>query len=1162
MNAVRLLAVFLLAHAVVPAQDFRGRITGRILDSSGGVIPGVRVKATNVETKAPVVVTSNDQGIYEVPYLTPGAYDLSAEREGFRQHVRTGLELRVGDTLSIDITLQPGAVVETVTVTAETPLLAASPNSGQVVDARRIAELPVSGHNPFVLAQLSSDIIYFGVPNHGSMAPSVEVFSNIGGSGVRAYNMEFSLDGAPSMWGSYASFSPPADMVSEFKVVINNFDAGAGHALGGTINVALRSGTNALHGTLRELYTSDRLMGLDMFQRRAIFDPSSGPPTEAKKRSVAPAQIWNLFSGTAGGPVKIPGVYDGKNRTFWIYGFDGHTKVTTTVGSYYRTVPTLAERQGDFSSLLKIGANYQIYDPATIAATPEGRFRREPFAGNVIPKSRISAMAQSFLPFWSEPNTAGTADGTQNWFRTMPEYSKYLAHMGRIDHNINEKHRFFARYHQGHQLFDSGQYFTNISTGSRRHRWSKGAGFDDVYVINPRFLVNFRYSLSRFTQQTVPLSAGFDLVGAGFSKELVSIVDPLGTKFPGITVTNYDSLSTVAPSKESVVYHTWAVDFTRIRGSHSIRFGGEFRCYRESNYNFTNTTPTFTFGNTWTLGPLDTSAASPKGQAMAAYLLDRPTGGTMQVNASYAQQSTYSAVFVQDDYKLGTRLTLNMGLRYEYESAVTERFNRSVRGFDFTTSSPIEAAAKKAYAAAPIPQVSADQFRALGGLQFAGAGGQPRSLWDPARSNIAPRIGIAYRASKTVVLRSGYGEFYSPMGVDRQDAIQTGFTQATSLVPSVDNGLHFIAGLANPFPDGIQAPAGAGGGLLTNVGRSVTFFEADRRPAYVQRWTVSLQKQLPRSILLEVGYAGTRGSRLYISREFNAVPSQYYSTQSYRDNAAITLLGTQVTSPFYPLLPGTDLAARTVARSQLLRPYPQFSSIAATEPFGSSWYHAGQLRVERRMRAGFTVQGNFTWSKFLEATTYLNAFDASPERVISDQDRARRFVGSGIWELPFGRGRYFAAGWTGLRGQIISGWQIQGIYQAQSGAPLAFGNVLLTGDLHAIPLPAGERAAGAWFNTAGLERDSAKQLSSNLRTFPSRLSGARGPGLNLWNFSMLRNFRITDRTSFQLRAELLNAFNHTHLAAPNTTPTSTLFGQITGSNGYPRYVYIAGKLRF
>jgi hypothetical protein len=643
---------------------------------------------------------------------------------------------------------------------------------------------------------------------------------------------------------------------------------------------------------------------------------------------------------------------------------------------------------------------------------------------------------------------------------------------------------------------------------------------------------------------------------------LVSLVDPLGIKFPNIAVTSYDALSNVVPSSESVLYHTWAVDFTKIRGSHSIRFGGEYRCYRESSYNFTNTTPSFSFGNTWTLGPLDTSASSPKGQGMAAYLLDRPTGGTMQVNASWAQQSTYSALFVQDDYKLGPRLTLNFGLRYEYESAITERFNRSVRGFDFTTASPIEAAVKKAYAAAPIPQVSADQFRVLGGLRFAGTGGQPRSLWDPAKTNFAPRIGFAYHAIRTVVVRGGYGVFYSPMGVDRQDAIQTGYTLATSLVPSVDNGLTFIAGLANPFPTGIQAPAGASGGLSTNLGRSVTFFEADRRPTYVQRWTVAVQKQLPRAILFEIGYAGTRGSRLYISREFNAVPGQYYSTLPYRDNTAINLLTTQVTNPFYPLLPGTDLAARTVARSQLLRPAPQFSSIAATEPFGSSWYHAGQLRVERRMRAGFTLQGNFTWSKFIEATSYLNAFDARPERVISDQDRARRFVGSGIWELPFGRGRHFFAGWKGLRSQIVSGWQMQGICQAQSGAPLAFGNVLFAGDLSAIPLPAGERAVGGWFNTAGFERDSARQLGSNVRTFPSRLSGARGSGLNLWNFSVLRNFRVTERVSFQLRGELLNAFNHTHLAAPNTTPTSTLFGQITGSNGYPRYVYIAGKLRF
>lgn len=1162
VNAIRLMAVFALTCIGASAQEFRGRITGRVVDSTGGVIPGVRVKATNIETRAPVAAASNEQGIYEIPYLTPGVYDISAEREGFKHYVRSGLELRVGDVLSIDIVLQPGAVMETVTVTAETPLLEVAPSSGHVVDSRRITELPVSGGNPFVLAQLSSDVIYFGQPNHGNMAPSVEVFSNIGGAGVRSYNMEFSLDGAPSMWGAYASFSPPADMVSEFKVQINKFDASVGHAAGGTINVALRSGTNALHGALKEFHTNDKLMGLDLFQRRYVYDPSSGPPSDAKRRSVEPIQAWNLFSATAGGPVKIPGLYDGKNRTFWIYGFDGHTKVTTTVGGYYRTVPTVQQRQGDFSALLALGPNYQIYDPATITPTPEGRFRRDPFPNNVIPKSRITPMSQSFLPYWPEPNIAGSADGLNNYFRTIPEYSEYFAHMGRMDHNINDRHRIFGRYHQSHQVYDSGQYFPNIFTGSRRHRWSKGVGFDDVYVLNPEFLVNFRYSLSRFVQQTVPSSAGFDLASAGFSNNLIFVIDPQGVKFPAINITGYTALSTPVPSRESVLYHTWAGDFTKIHGSHSLRFGGEFRCYREFNYNFNNTTPSFTFGNTWTLGPLDTSASSPMGQGLAAFLLDRPSTGTIQVNASYAQQSTYTGLFLQDDFKLSPRLTINMGLRYEYESPTTERLNRSVRDFDFSASSPLETAAKAAYANAPIPQITAGQFRVPGGLQFAG-GGQPRSLWNADRTNFAPRLGAAYQLSPTVVLRGGYGLFFMPMGVDRQDAIQTGFTQATTLVSTVDNGLNFVAGMANPFPSGIQQPAGASGGLLTNAGRAITFFESNRSHGYVQRWMASVQKQLPGALHTEVGYAGTHGSRLDLTREFNAVPQQYYSTLPYRDAAAINLLGTQVANPFYPRLPGTGLAARTVARSQLLRPHPQFSGITAVEPQASSSYHAAQVRLQRRMRSGFTIQASYTWSKFMEARTFLNAFDALSEHVISDQDRPQRFVASGIWELPFGRGRHFASNWKGLPGQIVSGWQLQAIYQAQSGAPLAFGNILFTGDIHDIVLPIGDRNVARWFNTeAGFEKNSAKQLGANVRAFPSRLTGLRGPGLNLWNFSTLRNFRITERVTFQLRGELLNATNHTHLSTPNNSPTSTLFGQITRSYGWPRAVYFTGKLRF
>ena len=306
---------------------------------------------------------------------------------------------------------------------------------------------------------------------------------------------------------------------------------------------------------------------------------------------------------------------------------------------------------------------------------------------------------------------------------------------------------------------------------------------------------------------------------------------------------------------------------------------------------------------------------------------------------------------------------------------------------------------------------------------------------------------------------------------------------------------------------------------------------------------------------------GTRGTRLDINRQIDAVPRQYLSTLPYRDTAVNNRLTAQVSNPFFPTLTGTDIGGRTVARSQLLRPYPQFPGITVADPEGFSWYHSLQVRVERRMRAGFTLGGNYTWSKFMEATSYLNNTDPGPEKVISDQDRAHRGVVNGIWELPFGPRRRFGSSWRGPLAAAFGGWQVSAVFQAQSGAPLAFGNILFYGDIHDIPLPAGERGPDRWFNTdAGFEKDTGKQLVNNVRTFPSRLSNVRGKGLNMWNVSALKNFRVAERVRFQLRTEWLNATNHTHLNNPTMGPTNTLFGTITGTGAYPRQIYFAGKL--
>ena len=1152
----------ILAAGLAWAQEGRGRVVGRVTDPSGAVVPKVAIRLVNVETEVALTTTTNEQGAFDILYVPPGRYRLSAEFTGFKRYTREGIEVRVDDLVTVDFSLEPGQVTEAITVTAETPLLETGTSLGQVVDTEQITELPLAGTNPYTLAALTAGVQPFAVPNHPSLAPAVEVVSNFSVGGSAARLTDFSLDGAPSMWGRNASFVPPPDLINEFKVETARYDA-SGRSPGGSVNVALKSGTNAFHGSLAERHNNNRLMGIDFFQRRFLYDPSTGPVTPEKKKSVSPQHVINHFSATANGPVILPGLYQGRSRTFWIYGFEGLIRPSQERGDYYHSVPTPRQRTGDFSELLAISSRYQIYDPATVRPSTPGRYIRDPFPGNVIPRNRLDAVAQGLLKYWPDPNLPGTADFRNNYWGTLSSFNQYFSHLVRVDHTLSPNNRMFVRYSQSHQEFRSGKTLPTIATGNRRDRYSKGAGFDFVSVLTPRLLLNFRYTLTRFIETFLPDGAGFDLAGAGFSPRLVREIDPQGLTFPQIAVDQLQTLGNSFPSGSFGTNHVWGIDFSRPSGNHTIRFGADLRVYLEQNRSFSYNTPQISFGTNWTRGPLDNAAAAPNGQGLASFLLGLPTGGRAQVNDSYAQNSNFYAGFVQDDWRVTPRLTLNAGLRYEFETAPTERYNRSVRGFDFVTPNPIEPAARANYAASPIPEVPVSQFRAIGGLQFAGAGGLPRALWQTDHKNFAPRLGLAWRLRNNMVIRTGYGLYYITAGIDRIDVNQAGYTQQTSLVASLDNGQTFLASLANPFPNGYQRPAGASGGLSTDVGRTVSYFTERRPHGYQQRWSFSVQRQFPRQFLLDTAYVGSRGTKLEATRQVNPVPRQYLSTLPVRDQPVINFLSAAVNNPFYPMLVGTELSGRTVQRAQLLRAYPHFTGISTAEQVGYSWYHSLQVRLERRMRGGILGNANYTWSKFMGATAFLNPTDPLPEKVISNLDRQHRFTTALIWQAPVGRGRRFGANWRGIKDGIAGGWRLSAIYQANSGPAIGFGNILFYGNLHDIPLPPGERTVDRWFNTeAGFERDSGKQLAQNIRAFPSRLAGVRANGNNIWNWSASKSFRIVEKMRLEFRCDWLNATNHSHFAAPNATPTSTAFGTVTGTTGYPRQIYFWAKLTF
>ena len=519
---------------------------------------------------------------------------------------------------------------------------------------------------------------------------------------------------------------------------------------------------------------------------------------------------------------------------------------------------------------------------------------------------------------------------------------------------------------------------------------------------------------------------------------------------------------------------------------------------------------------------------------------------------------------------MGSRLTLNIGVRWELETPLTESEGRTARGFDAATSQAFEAAARNAYAASqaanPTPELPPAQFNVRGGLTFPGINGEPMGLYNTPKDNIMPRFGFAYKLDERTVVRGGYGLDHGFLGQRRGDVAQIGYSQSTPLNVSTDNGLTFFETLSNPFTTGVLDPPGASAGIATFLGQGISYFAEDPKSPRNQRWQVGVQRDLGGIWMAEARYVGNYGSQLETGRNINALPNEYLSTSATRDDVRNNYLTAMVPNPFVGLMPASAPAGfrgATIGRQQLLRPYPHFGDINTTTNEGKSWYNAAQFTLERRMSKGYTFSVNYTYPHFEEAISFLNAADPEPTRMISDSDTPHRLAISGIVEMPFGQGRRFASNAGAVLDKIIGGWQISGIYQYQTGTPIGnFGNLILTGSPDAIAIS--DPSLAGWFNVDAFNRVSNQQLVSNVRTFPLRFDSLRRHEINNVDLSVIKNTALVKRATLQLRFEALNAFNHPLFPLPNITPTQTAFGTVVGSTqeNYSRRVQVMAKLMF
>jgi hypothetical protein len=1135
------------------AQDPRGTILGRVVDPAGAIIPGANVLVTNADTGVAVKSVTNDNGQFNVPFLNPGMYRVTVDKPGFKTYLRDGVQLRVSESVDLPINMQIGSASERVEVQASTPLLETDTSTpGQVIDERRLLELPQKGGDAFDLVKLTPGVV--NMTTLRTLKPdSPEGTSSISVDGNPQFSVQWQIDGLDDTVNdenkgySRVAYIPPSGSITELKLQASPYDTSVGHVLGPVVSVNSKSGTNSYHGTAYYWFKNSALDANDFFANRS-----------GQKK---PVYQDHRYGVTFGGPLTIPHLYQGRDKTFVFFAWEGnrYTSPATTAGQT-GTVPTAAERAGDFSGLLKLGPQYQIYNPFTTVPAANGRYTRSPIPGNIIPQSLLNPVGLKLASLYPLPNQPGTIDGQNNYF--YPDVRKILSDsfMGRLDHSFSQNNRLFLR--MNHYFFHIPKNSLGVPASVfSQDQINQGAVLDDVWVVNPSLVINFRYGLTAAEFPEVRGTEGTNLTSLGFSPELAKLVDPSLSTVPRVAVSPFSTLSnwSSGDGTNSYISHNWLADATKLAGTHTVRFGADARVLRSFGNRYQAAiSPDLSFSSTYTQGPFDNSAAAPVGDQLAALLMGIPGGSmTTPYTNSYALQNKYMGLYLQDDYKVTPKLTLNIGLRYELETPPVERYDRLNAGFDANTPNALTAQAQANFARSPVSGVT--RFSPTGGLKFVNHNGIGRS---PYRSTneFLPRIGLAWQITPKTVLRMGYGIYFASLGVSTFTPFQTGFTQTTPIQASLNNGVTYVANLTNPFPNGLVPPSGANGGINTGFTQALSFYDANMSPAYSQRWSFGIQRSLPGQFVVDVSYVGNRVSNISVNQSVNNTPAQYLSTLPTRDQTTINYLTASFPNPFFGLNP---LYPATISRGSLLQPYPEYGALTVPEPIGYSWYHALQVRVERRLSKGLSVQGSYTHSKYMQATEFLNPTDTVPYRSLSDMDRPNVYAASALWELPVGRNRPALSNLPGPVNAIIGDWQLAGDIVHQSGAPLAWGNIIFNGDIHNVSLPADQQSADRWFNVnAGFNRVASQQLANNIRTFPLRFSGIRAQGQTIGNLSLIRNYRVAERLTAQFRAEAYNVANHPVFAGPNTTPSSSAFGTVTSDASEPREWQFALKLIF
>ena len=1179
-----LFVCFALAVLSLPplyAQVQNGTLSGTITDPAGAVVPDAAVTLTAKATGLVLQIQSSKAGFYSFPQLLPGDYTITVDRKGFQKATST-LTLTVGQIVQLNIPLSVGSENEIITVNAENAatLDTETSNLDYTVQSKQANDLPLNGRNPYGLAVLAPGIVpgaNFGVgvavARGAVVAAATNNFQSNGGIGG---NNEILLDGVSIVvcCQGQPAVTPSVEYINQFKVVTSTPSAQYGRTSGAVLNIVSKSGTNSLHGDIYDFLRNDKLDAANYFTKRSGVYPYPG------HNDFRTPHRENQFGVLLTGPVVIPHVYNGKNRTFFTFNYEGIRNFAPTAG--LTTVPTALMRQGIFTEASGVIYNPNSSNSTTTSRTPipaatcNGTVYP---AGYCIPTSTWDTVASKYLAFVPPPNLAGTTNNLSYVSGITDSANQYNF---RVDQVIGTRNRLFVRGTKDNDTHLNADLF-NSFTGPNAWQQPLGAylfAIGDVFTVNPNIVLQFSYGFARQTNLQIGNNVNqFNAGTYGFSSNLLS-----EQQLPGIPVASFTSLAGAQVGWQSS-FNDWAHYVHSLNGTllwqrnkHALTIGYNGKFILENQLGLGNPNGSVAYSTTFTGSQFPNGSVAGSQSPFASwatFLLGYPTSGGLQRQTTVAFNQWWNGIYFQDDWKIMPKLTLNLGVRWDLETGFKERHNQWA-DFSQTIANPIG-----------VP----------GGALFLGANGNPTRTWAMSMHEVSPRVGFSYSYTPTTVFRGGFGILFLPTSERGYSDPNIGYSQSTNL-PTTATGYTPAVGTPNFLPNGVLLPAGPAAGTGVSNGTSISGFEYNNPPSYQEQWNFGVEQALGNAFTFQLNYAGGHGVHLPFGIRPNDLQPQYFLAPG----SSSSPLTQQVANPFYGkagIAPGSVLLNPTVQQVQLDAKFPQYTTGAISgiqnssvgisyQDIGSASYNALQTTLLIHQSHDVTGSVSYVWSKLLGNVSdltngFLNTtgnpgiqdfYFLNYERSTLATDIRHRIVGTVAWDLPVGRGKRFGGDIPGWANQIVGGWELTAIVDVYSGFPLS---MTVTG----APAFAGTRPMkvpginpetsgsvdhrlGGAGQIQGYLNPSAftVPLSFQLGNVPRSWAGARGPANFDDNASVIKRFPIHEQIGLEFRAEAFNVLNKPNFGLPNAQLNSSTFGQITSQYNLPRNVQLALKLQF